>query len=52
MNLTAAINGSEWELAALRLLAGVAEAARTLPPGGSRHLLALLEGEERRGRPA
>ncbi len=54
MNLTKAIEAGQWEIAALRLLLGVSAAARALPPGGTRELLALLsgglEGRTTRGR--
>lgn len=49
MKLATAIDAGRWELVALRLLLGVSEAARALPPGGTRELLALLEGEGGRG---
>ncbi len=35
MTLTEAIGALQWEIAALRLLIAVSEAARDLPPGGT-----------------
>ncbi len=52
MNLTTAIERGKWDVAALRLLLAVSEAARKLPPGGSRELLALLDRGSERGRSA
>ena len=51
MTLEAAIRARQWELVALRLLVGVSEAARSLPPGGTAELLALLDHGPRHGRP-
>lgn len=51
MTLTQAIRAQQWEIAALRLLIAVSDAARDLPPGGGRELLSLLEGRRSDGDP-
>ena len=49
MTLAQAIQRQQWELVALRLLLGVSDAARALPPGGTEALLALMEGRDGHG---
>jgi hypothetical protein len=49
--LSAAIEQENWELAALCLLAGMAEAARLLPPDAVEELLEVLAGEAESPKP-
>ena len=46
MTFVRAIEARQWEVVALRLLLGVSEAARSLPPGGTIEILALLDGDQ------
>lgn len=46
--LTAAVRRRDWERVALYVLLGVAEAARTAPPGTIDDVIALLAGEPER----
>ena len=49
--LSAAIEQENWELAALCLLAGMAEAARLLPPDAVEALLEVAAGEPESPKP-
>ncbi|HYM15764.1 MAG TPA: hypothetical protein VEZ14_09400 [Dehalococcoidia bacterium] len=48
--LAVKIRRGEWQVVALALLLGLAEAARTAPPGTIDDVLALLSIEEREAR--
>lgn len=44
MDIATAVERGQWEVAALRILLGVSEQARLLPPDAARELLTLVEG--------